>query len=154
MNKSIYIILFIWIFHTACGRAPINIQSVNLFPYREEEVGKFIRVCLSRHLKENEEIQVRAIFKTKTAKIFDRTFVIYGPSGLDKKTKCKTTNLYLTLDRLSRLAGRLKSSEVRARDILRNHVVAGNILSLEVRLGDNLNQANQKILDQKMLFDL
>ena len=154
MNKSIYILLIFWLFNTGCGRETISIQSVILFPYSEGEVGKFIQVCLSRNLKENEEIQVRAIFITKTAKNFDRTFVIYGPSGLDRKTKCKKKNLFLTLSNLSRLSGQLRSSEIRARDILKNHVMVGNIRSLEVRLGDNLNQANQNILDQKTLHDL
>jgi len=121
---------------------------------KKKEDSKFIYVCLSRNLKENEEIQVRAIFKTKSAKTFDRTFVIYGPSGLDRKTKCIKKNLSLTMDRLSRLDGHLRSSEVRARDILRNHVVVGNIRSLEATLGDNLNHANKEILDQKTILDL
>ena len=146
--------LIFWLFNTGCGRETISIQSVSLLPYSEEDIGKFIYICLSRNLQESEKIQIRAIFVTKSAKKFDRTFVIYGPSGLDRKTKCKKKNLFLTLDNLSRLSGRLRSSEVRAREILKNHVVAGNIRSLEVRLGDNLNQASQNILDQKTLHDL
>jgi len=158
LNKPIYflinILIIFWIFNTGCEREPIRIQSVSFLPQNENVVGKFLLLCLTRNLRESEKIQVRAIFATKSAKKFERTFIIYGPSGLDKKTKCIKKNLFLTLDRLSRLDGNLRSSEVRARETLKNHVEVGNIRTLQVLLGDNLNLANQIILDQKTIHNL
>jgi hypothetical protein len=108
----------------SCSQKNVNVTSINIAPYIQNEGGKFMTICLSEPLENRETIYVKFVFLSKENETSEYESTFYGE---DKK--CIKFNIFVYL--------LYRNSNKKEKDFLRNHLNYGNIKTLNIEIFDD-----------------
>ena len=135
--------------HPASSESDIQIQSIRLLPFRQQDHGKFIEVCFSRPLERRGRLYFEGRIETKDGKSVDNVDhneIITNSFSTEPPIPCHRLNLFVYFV--------FRHSPPEVRNIVEKSVNPGNVRRLEFSIfGDRGFIMQERVLLDKKVFE-